>query len=249
MEASGILAVRTAFLRRTQALRRPKKLPRPRPRWSLALLAAAVLLGLGGGAWRRALEVRYDDLAERSQATPFEVQRLRQDLGRLDTDEAGLTRELDVRMKYLERVKAAEFSIVLDTKAKTFSLRFGDDVLREAPLIVGPSRVVTGRGGKRWTFASLTGAFSVEKKLEDASWHVPEWVYAMEGRDAPKPRPTIEKGLGKYVLVLNGEDVIHSPPPSGSPLKGPKPGSFQVPEADLAAIWRRVGPGTRVYIF
>jgi hypothetical protein len=249
MEASGILAVRTAFLRRTQILRRPGKLFRPRPRVSLAIHAAGVLLGLLGGSWRRSLDARYAELATRAAAAPFEVQRLRQDLARLDLDEKGLTSALDTRVRFLQRAKAAEFSIVLDTKARKFSLRLGDEVLREAPLTVGPARVIEGRGGKKWTFAPLTGSFSVERKLEDASWHVPEWVYAMESRPAPSPRPAVEAGLGRYVIVLNGEDVIHSPPPAASPLKGPKPGSFQVPEADLAAIWRRVGPGTRVYVF
>ncbi|HXM76073.1 MAG TPA: hypothetical protein VN971_04800, partial [Thermoanaerobaculia bacterium] len=56
-------------------------------------------------------------------------------------------------------------------------------------------------------------------------------------------------GLGRYVIVLSEDAVIHSPPPPESPLKGVKPGSFLVPEADLAAIWKRVGPRTRVYVF
>ena len=43
--------------------------------------------------------------------------------------------------------------------------------------------------------------------------------------------------------------VIHSPPPAKSPLHGPKPGSFMVPEADMAAIWPRISTATRVYIF
>ena len=72
----------------------------------------------------------------------------------------------------------------------------------------------------------------------------------MNGTDPPYPLPTVASGLGRYVLVLSGgEAVIHSPPPPDSPLKGPKPGSIQVPEADLAAIWKRIGPRTRVYVF
>lgn len=249
MQASGIVAVKTAYLRRTQILRRPRKLLRPRPRVSLAILAAAILLGLLGGSWRRSLDAQFSEAATKAEAAPFEVQRLRQELARLDLDEKGLTSALETRVAYLDRAKAAEFSIVLDTKAGKFSLRLGDDVLREAPLTVGPARAIEGKDGKRWTFAPLTGSFTVERTLQDATWHVPEWVYAMEKRSAPSPLPTVESGLGRYVIVLNGEDVIHSPPPAASPLKGPKPGSFQVPEADLSAIWRRIGRGTRVYIF
>jgi hypothetical protein len=43
--------------------------------------------------------------------------------------------------------------------------------------------------------------------------------------------------------------VLHSPPPPESPLKGARPGSFEAPEDDIAAIWKRIGPETRVYVF
>jgi hypothetical protein len=71
----------------------------------------------------------------------------------------------------------------------------------------------------------------------------------MNGAAPPKSRPTVANGLGRYVIALGNQYVIHSPPPSDSPLKGAKPGSFMVPEADLAAIWKRIGPETRVYVF
>jgi hypothetical protein len=72
----------------------------------------------------------------------------------------------------------------------------------------------------------------------------------MNGVKPPDSPPSIPAGLGRYVLVLSGGDaVVHSPPPAGSPLKGPKPGSVEVPESDLAAVWKRIGPRTRVYVF
>jgi hypothetical protein len=51
------------------------------------------------------------------------------------------------------------------------------------------------------------------------------------------------------VIFLPDGYVIHSPPPPESPLQGPKPGSFMVSEADLAALWPRITNQTRVYIF
>ena len=71
----------------------------------------------------------------------------------------------------------------------------------------------------------------------------------MNGVPIPASRPVIENGLGKYVIFLPDNYVIHSPPAADSPLHGPKPGSFMVPEEDLAAIWPRVTKETRVYIF
>jgi hypothetical protein len=78
---------------------------------------------------------------------------------------------------------------------------------------------------------------------------VPEWVYALKNEPAPAERPTVHNWLGHYVIFLPNNYVIQSPPPAGSPLQGPKPGSFMVPEDDLAAIWPRITKDTRVYIF
>jgi hypothetical protein len=78
---------------------------------------------------------------------------------------------------------------------------------------------------------------------------IPEWVYALRNEQAPAHRPTMHNWLGHYVIFLPNNYVIHSPPPSASPLPGPKPGSFMVPEDDLAAIWPRISNQTRVYIF
>jgi hypothetical protein len=65
----------------------------------------------------------------------------------------------------------------------------------------------------------------------------------------PQPLPGLPGGLGRYVIELDGDYVVHSPPPPESPLKGAKPGSFLVPEADLGAVWKRITPSTRVYVF
>ena len=93
------------------------------------------------------------------------------------------------------------------------------------------------------------GGFSVTGKEDGYDWAVPEWVYAMHGQKAPAQRAVVPNGLGRYVIFLPNSYVIHSPPPPESPLQGPKPGSFMVPEADLAAIWPRITTQTRVYIF
>ncbi len=51
----------------------------------------------------------------------------------------------------------------------------------------------------------------------------------------------------RFVIHLPNGHTIHSPPRAGA--KHAKPGSFMVPEADLAAIWDRISTATRVYIF
>lgn len=244
-EPSGILAVRTRFLRRRVPGR---KLPRPSSGLLLVLFLILLVGGIGAAIHRRILEAEFESRVARSKATPFEIKRIRRELADLELDEKALARALDTRLKLLENAKKNEFYVAIDTKKRQFSFHFANKKLREAPVEIGaPRTIVSGR--KTWTFAALTGSFSVEGKYKDGAWHAPEWVFRMNGRKPPQTLPTVKNGLGKYVINLGNDYVIHSPPPPDSPLKGAKPGSFLVPEADLAAIWPRIGPETRVYVF
>jgi hypothetical protein len=248
MSASGIVRLRTGFLTRPDRSPRPK-LPRPSLAVTAALFGLAAILSGGAVFHRRLLDESLVPLLTSSEAAPFEIRRIRQDLAEQDLDEKSLEAELKSRLDYARSQKSREFYVVLDTGRKRFAFKFGDRVLRDAPLDVGAPRVVHEKSGKSWTFVPVTGAFSVQEKLENAEWNIPDWVYAMNGREAPPTLPKVAGGLGKYVLVFAGSYAVHSPPPADSPLKTVKPGSFMVPEADLAAIWRRVGPGTRIYVF
>lgn len=251
-EQSGIFAVRTGFLRITQQFRRPKKLPRPSWAVNGTLLALAGTLALGATLHRGSLERRFAATVQKSAGLPFEIKKARQALVDLEADEKTLGTTLDARMKYAQSLESEDFYIVIDTLKKRFFFQYGDKIVRESKAEPGPARTFEV-GKKRWTFPALSGAFSIREKLESADWKPPAWVYAMNGVKPPDASPAtsaVRAGLGRYVLVLSGgEAVVHSPPPPESPLKGPKPGSIEVPEADLAAVWKRIGPRTRVYVF
>lgn len=243
-EPSGIMAVKTRF----QKKRPGRKLSRPTTR-SLLVLFVLVLVGaIGATIHRRVLESEFETRVARSQATPYEIKRIRQELADLEVDQKTLASALDARLKRVEAAKRNEFYVSIDTKRKTFSFRFADKTLRDAPVEVGPPQTIVA-GKKKWTFAPLSGAFNVAGKYQDQGWRVPEWAYLRNDGKPPRTRPTVKNGLGKYVILLGNDYVIHSPPSPESPLKGAKPGSFMVPEEDLAAIWPRVGPETRVYVF
>jgi hypothetical protein len=248
MSGSGIVRVRTGFLPRSAQTPRPK-LPRPSLAVCVALFGLAAVLAGGVVLHRRFLDETLVPLLTESEAAPFEIRRIRQDLADQELDQKSLEAELKSRLDYASSQKSREFYVLLDTGRRRFAFKFGDKVLRDAPLDVGAPRVVREKSGKSWTFVPVTGAFSVQEKLENAEWSIPGWVYAMNRQAEPPTLPRVAGGLGKYVLVFAGNYVVHSPPPSDSPLKTVKPGSFMVPEADLAAIWRRVGPGTRIYVF
>ena len=247
--ASGIFQLRTAFWRRSQVIKRPPRVWRPPIAASLGLLLAAVGLAAFATHQRKRLDARFDALVLRGQTAPFEIQRIRHDLAALDLDEKALSRELDARLAAAEEEEGSDFYLVLDTKAKQMSLRVGDRIVREAPLAVGPPRTLRTASGESVSEPPLSGAFTVRQKLERPSWKPPAAVWTAAGKRAPSPLPEIPGGLGRYVIVVAEDVVLHSPPPPESPLQGPRPGSYEVPEADLAAIWKRVGKDTRVYVF
>jgi len=195
-------------------------------------------------------EIRHqtDVLFKPTPANPTELNHVREELSDMDLNREQLSKELDSRMQYLQSLKGEEFYLAIDTKRHKMELRLGKNVVRDADVQIGEGKKIKGKG-KTWTLVPVKGAFSVTGKATDYGWQIPEWVYAMNGQGPPATRPTIEDGLGKYVIFLPDNYVIHTPPSAASPLKGPKPGSFMVPESDLAAIWPRVTKNTRVYIF
>jgi len=247
--ASGIFQIRTTVLPREEALRRSPKLFRPPLRFSLCLLLAGVLLSAFAILHRRSLDARFAAVVAGSKAAPFEVQRIRRDLAALDLDEKALEQELAARLASIDAQGLEEFHLDCDTKAKKLVFRFGELVVREASLEVGPPRPIVSASGDRVPPAPLSGVFTVRQKLERPSWKPPAWLFREAGQPVPSPLPSIPGALGRYVIVLTDDVVLHSPPPPESPLKGARPGSLMAPEADLAAIWKRIGTDTRVHVF
>ena len=229
--------------------RERRSFPRP-PLWlNLLLLVIAAATFAYAKHQRNVIDGKMAALFTRSGNSPTELNRMREELAQMDLTEAQLGKEIDGRMKYLDSLQRAAFYVSIDTQRRVLQLRFGKDVVREAPVEIGAAKTITAKSGKTWTFLPLKGAFNVTGKEQGYDWAVPEWLYAMQNQSAPAERRVVPNGLGKYVIFLPNNYVIHSPPPPDSPLQGPKPGSFMAPEADLAAIWPRITNETRVYIF
>ncbi|HEY4640937.1 MAG TPA: hypothetical protein VII75_06295 [Thermoanaerobaculia bacterium] len=226
-----------------------RKWPRP-PLWlNLLLLAIAAAIFIAARHEREVIRQKTALLFQPAPKSSDELNRVREQLADMNLTRGQLARELDAKADYLHALQSEEFYLAIDTAKRKLSLRIGKDVVREADVEIGPAKTITGNG-RTWTFVPLKGGFNVVSKTSDYDWTVPEWWYVMNHETAPARRPMIPEGLGHYVIVLPDNYLIHSPPPDASPLHGqPKPGSFMMPEGDLAAIWQRVTKGTRVYIF
>ena len=224
-----------------------RRSPRP-PLWlNLILLALAAGTFWFAKSQRDEIDARTALLFKRNENSPEEIQQMRAELAQMDLTRAQLGKALDGRLAYLQSLQGSQFYLSIDTSRRKMQFRLGPTVVRECDVVAGEQRTIKAPDGRTWTFIPLKGAFTVLGKESDYVWLAPDWVYAMNGQ--PAARASVPNGLGRYVVVLRNNYVIHSPPPPGSPLQGPKPGSFMVPEADLAAIWPRISTDTRVYIF
>ena len=197
---------------------------------------------------RQQVSTRFAEVIAEEARTPADVRKAKEELAAMDIDREQLQHELEGRAKFVVGLKSEDFYLSIDTKARKLRLYYGGTVLREADVVIGEARTITGPG-KQWTFIPLKGAFPVEAKLVDYDWRVPEWIYVLRNEPIPAERPAIRNGLGKYAIFLPNGYAIHSPPAEGSPLQGAKPGSYMVSEDVLRAIWPRIHKGTQVYIF
>jgi hypothetical protein len=229
--------------------RERRSFPRP-PLWlNLLLLIIAAATFAYARHQRDVIDGKTALLLRPDANSPAELNRMRDELSQLDLTQAQLGREIDGRLQYMQSLQSAEFYLSIDTKRKKLEFRLGPTVVREADVQIGEATTIKSPTGKTWTFLPLKGGFSVIGKEAGYAWPVPEWIYALRGEREPAVRHVVPNGLGRYVIFLPDGYVIHSPPPPESPLQGPKPGSFMVSEADLAALWPRITNQTRVYIF
>ena len=197
---------------------------------------------------REQVSTRFARVIAEEARTPADVKKVKEELAEMDLSREQLRKEIEARSKFMASLKSENFYLSVDTKARKLRFYYGDTVLREADIAAGENRTVSG-GGKQWTFIPLKGAFPVEAKIVGHAWRVPEWVYVARNEPVPAERPTIENGLGKYVIFLPNGYAIHTQPSADSPLQGPKPGSYMVSEDVMRAIWPRIHKGTQVYIF
>lgn len=226
-----------------------RSFPRP-PLWLNLLI---LLLGVAGVLFaryhRERVETRFAGVIAQEAVTPADAKKMKAELTEMDLTREALEKELESRMEFVGGLKSENFYLSIDTRSKKLRFYYGDTVLREADVTIGEQKSVTA-GEKSWTFLPVKGAFKVEAKLVGHDWEVPEWVYAMKGEPVPERRPTIDNGLGRYVILLGDGYAIHSPPSDDSPLDGAKPGSYMTSEDALAAIWPRIHKGkTQVYIY
>src|ERR1051326_4073364 len=158
-----------------------RSFPRP-PLWlNLTLLILAAATFAYAKHHRTTLDAKMAVLFRPApNASPAEMNRIRAELSDMDLTRTQLAHELDARMQYAQSLNSEQFYIAVDTAKKKFYLRLGNDIVREADVVVGEKKTIKSPDGKTWTFVPVKGAFTISDKDTDYQWRVPAWVYAMD---------------------------------------------------------------------
>ena len=117
--------------------RERRRSPRP-PLWlNLLLLVLAFATFAYARHQRDVIDDKIALLFKPSPASPAELNRIRDELSKMDLTKAQLARELDARLEFLQTVNSDRFYIIVDSAKQKFYLRLGDDVVREANATIG----------------------------------------------------------------------------------------------------------------
>jgi lipoprotein-anchoring transpeptidase ErfK/SrfK len=142
--------------------------------------------------------------------------------------------------------------VVVDTIANRLYLKRGGEVVREAVCSTGTGGLlVDPASGRRWVFDTPLGVHRVLEKKEDPVWVKPDWAFVEEG--LPIPRNPAERvdpnSLGDFALSLGDGYLIHGTLYQRLLGRSVTHGCVRLGDDDLAAVYRAVPVGTRVYIY
>lgn len=141
--------------------------------------------------------------------------------------------------------------LVIDTGANRMYLMKDDSVLRDALVSTGSGvRLSDPDKPRSWVFETPRGEFRILRKVNEPVWTKPDWAFVEAGEGMPRNwSDRVEPGvLGDYALDLGDGYLIHGTLFERALGLHVTHGCVRVGAADLEAIFRSVGIGTKVYI-
>ncbi len=142
--------------------------------------------------------------------------------------------------------------IVIDTGGSRLYIRNGSDVVRECIVSSGNGNVLEDPAtGKKWTFDTPRGEFTVKSKAREPVWIKPNWAFVEEGESAPKDyKDRAEAGvLGDYALGIGNGFFMHGTLYTRLLGRNVTHGCVRMGDEDLEALFKASPLGTHVYIF
>ncbi|NTV14812.1 MAG: L,D-transpeptidase [Desulfobulbaceae bacterium] len=144
------------------------------------------------------------------------------------------------------------FYVVINTAGNRVVLHNGDKTEAEMIASCGSGNVLEDpKGGRRWTFDTPRGVFSVKTKVADPVWIKPDWAFIEEGEPIPKDRSLrAEPGMmGDYAIGIGDGYYLHGTLYSRLLGRNVSHGCVRLGDADIDKLFHTLSKGDRVYIF
>ena len=142
--------------------------------------------------------------------------------------------------------------LLLDTRSAKGSIKAGNRVLREFPLLLGECRkpeVVPADNADAYVLPK--GRVQLIAKQEKPVWYKPDWLYEQELTQTPPlnaQERLIAGPMGAYALFFGGGFVIHGRPADGAPRMVADHACIVLGDDDLRVVFKMLETGSFAYI-
>jgi L,D-transpeptidase YbiS len=185
----------------------------------------------------------FEDCAREALRT--EIKGLQQSVDRLESENRSMWRQIQGHA-------GTEPYLVIDTDANWLYVRRDDEVLLKTMISTGSGRKLEEQGGRKWTFTTPKGVFTILRKEENPVWYKPDWAFVEDNLPVPppaSPKRFVRGMLGKYALSIGGSYKIHGTPYRKLLGQAVSHGCIRVGDEDMERLYQLVSEGTTVYIY
>jgi len=142
---------------------------------------------------------------------------------------------------------------VVDTAQNRLWLKKEHRILYEARVSTGSRTTLIdpAEPGRRWTFETPRGVFTILSKIKSPVWTKPDWAFVEEGKPLPATlNDRVEAGvLGDYTLGFGDGYFIHGTLYTRLLGQNVTHGCIRMADADLEFVYKNLPVGAAVFIY
>lgn len=156
-----------------------------------------------------------------------------------------------IRQQLLEMAPKGYY-VVINTAGNRVVLHNGDKTEAEMVASCGSGNVLEDpKGGRRWTFDTPRGVFSVKTRVADPVWIKPDWAFIEEGEPIPKDRAlrAMPGEMGDFAIGIGDGYYMHGTLYKRLLGRNVSHGCVRLGDADIDKLYHTLAKGDRVYIF
>lgn len=157
----------------------------------------------------------------------------------------------EMRQQLLEMAPKGNY-VVINTAGNRVTLHNADKTEVEMIASCGSGNVLEDpKGGRRWTFDTPRGVFTVKARVADPVWIKPDWAFIEEGEPIPKDRAlrAMPGEMGDFAIGIGDGYYMHGTLYKRLLGRNVSHGCVRLGDADIEKLYRTLAKGDRVYIF